>query len=106
MYWCLMDPLALEHWEDVKSLELREVDTFDDSGQLNAEPDRDRRLNHVTQEGADICDDTGKDMCSGAKLLSTVACEIAWLGRAVMDKGADEPWPCCLLLRVLSGDRV
>ena len=46
---------------------------WDDSGQLNAELGRDRLLSHVTQEGADVCRDTGKDVSSGAEPLSAVA---------------------------------
>lgn len=72
---------------------------WDDSGQLSAEHDRDRLLSPVTQEGADVCCDAGEDVSSGVKLLTAVACKMAWLGRMALDKGNDEPWPLGLLLR-------
>lgn len=53
---------------------------FDESDQLNAEPD------HVTQEAADVCD-TGKDGSSGTRLLSGVDHRTPQFGRAVPHGG-------------------
>lgn len=73
---------------------------FDDSSQSNAGLAVGRQLSHVTQEGADVCCDTGKDVSSDAKVLSGVGYKTAWLWRVVPGKGADEPLPPWLLSRV------
>lgn len=44
---------------------------------MNAELHMDRELDHIIQERADVCCDTGKDVSSGTKLFPEVDCKIA-----------------------------